>query len=115
MDLGKAGQSHNEWKVKFRVAISKKDTVDATTIAADNCCELGRWLHGDARKHVALKEYTDCRVKHANFHKEAGKIARLINDGRFAEAQASIAAGTPFATASYETVGAIGHLQKAIE
>lgn len=114
MDFAKAGQAHNDWKVKFRLAIARKERMDIATIAADNCCEFGKWLHGEATRHAALGQYVDCKTKHAAFHVQAGKVAALINDGKFAEAEAAIGAGTPFASTSFDTVGAIGQLQKAI-
>ena len=45
MDLNQAIEKHAEWKVKFRSAIVKKESMDAGTISKDNCCELGKWLH----------------------------------------------------------------------
>ncbi len=48
MDLDQAVAKHAEWKVKFRKAISAKEQLDTASIAKDNCCELGKWLHGEA-------------------------------------------------------------------
>jgi len=49
MDLTQAIEKHSEWKAKFRSAISKHETMDADTISKDNCCELGKWLHGESQ------------------------------------------------------------------
>ena len=43
MDLDQAIAKHAEWKLKFRSAISKQETMDVTTIAKDNCCDLGAY------------------------------------------------------------------------
>lgn len=49
MDLTQAVAKHAEWKTKFHGAIIKKEQMDAPTIGKDNCCELGKWLHGEAK------------------------------------------------------------------
>jgi hypothetical protein len=113
MDLDQAIERHAQWKIKFRQAITNKETMDAETIAKDNCCELGKWLHGDAKtKFGHLASQKECITKHAAFHTEAGKVARTINDKNFAEAGAMIEAGTPYAAASNAVGVAITKLKK---
>jgi methyl-accepting chemotaxis protein len=113
MDLSEAMKAHAEWKIKFRHAITKKETLDVATISADNCCALGKWLHGESKiKFGRLKSHADCVARHAYFHKEAGKIARTINEKKFDEAEAMIGANTPFFTASNNVIMAIGALKK---
>lgn len=113
MDLNSAIQKHAEWKTKFRSAISKQEQMDAATIAKDNCCELGKWLHGDAKTQFGrLASHAECIQKHAAFHVEAGKVASVINAKKFSEAEAMLNAGTAY-TASSSVVGvAIMHLKK---
>ena len=113
MDLNQAIERHVEWKVKFRLAISKHETTDAATIAKDNCCELGMWLHGEAKsKFGGLPAYVQCVSKHAVFHVEAGKVAQAINSKRFSEAGAMLNSGTPYAQASGAVGVAIMQLKK---
>jgi len=118
MDLESAVGAHVAWKTKFRSAISKHETMDAATIARDDCCELGKWLHGDGKREFsslttsAMAHFKDCTNKHASFHKEAGKIAILINDKKFAEAETGLGAGTSYAKASTDVGVAIQHLKK---
>jgi methyl-accepting chemotaxis protein len=113
MDLSEALKAHAEWKIKFRNAISKKETMDVTTISADNCCMLGKWLHGEAKvKYGRLKSHSDCVSRHAAFHREAGKIASTINAKKFSEAEGMIASNTPFFTASNNVAVAISALKK---
>ena len=101
MDLNQAIQKHAEWKLKFRSAISKNETMDITTISKDNCCELGKWLHGEAKpKFGGLQSYVSCVAKHAAFHVEAGKVAQAINAKKFLEADAMLNAGTVYTLAS---------------
>lgn len=113
MDLSKAVEKHAEWKVKFRSAISKQETLDAETVSKDNCCELGKWLHGDSKLKLGqFTSYHDCVAKHAVFHLEAGKVARTINLGKYAEAEAMLNVGTPYTTASNAVGIAISRLKK---
>lgn len=114
MDLDLAGQAHAQWKVKLRMAISKQETLDAASIGADNCCPLGKWLHGDARGlYGKLPAYRDCVDRHAAFHREAGAVATAINQKRFAQADKMLDAGTPYAAASSAVGSAILGLKKA--
>lgn len=101
MDLNQAIEKHADWKLRFRNAIAKHETMDAAMIAKDNCCELGKWLHGEAKqKFSMLPSYTQCVAKHAAFHTEAGKIAQMINSGKYTDAEKMLAAGTSYAQAS---------------
>ena len=80
MDLENAMKKHVEWKMKFRSAISKKEQMDAVSLAKDDCCEIGIWLHGAAKKQFShLPSHAACIQKHLAFHVETGKIALTIN------------------------------------
>jgi Chemoreceptor zinc-binding domain len=113
MDLASAIAKHAEWKLKLRSAILKNETMDAGTLAKDNCCELGKWLHGEAKtKFARLSSYSDCVSKHATFHAEAGKVAVAINSKNYSVAEAMLNAGTPYTAASNAVGGAIIKLKK---
>ena len=113
MDLNTAIGKHAEWKLKFRNAISGKETMDADTISKDNCYELGKWLHGEAKPiHGNRASYIECVTKHAAFHKEAGKVAIAINAKKYTEAEAMIDGGTTYADASAAVGLAIMRLKK---
>ena len=113
MDLSKAIEAHGEWKVKFRQAINGKESLDAATIAADDRCNLGKWLHGEAKtKFANLKSYAECVAMHAAFHKCAGNVAQAINARKYAEAQSMIGVGSDYLKASVAVSGAIFALKK---
>jgi len=113
LDLDRAAEAHLAWRVKLLRAIESGDTLDAETISADNCCELGKWLHGDARKlYGVAPALTNLVRAHATFHCEAGKVAQVINDGRMDQASAMLSAASPFANAS-QVVGIALHKLKA--
>ena len=113
MDLDNAIAKHAEWKIKFRHAISKKEPVDAATLSKDNSCELGQWLHGDARmKFGTLASHSACIAKHAAFHVEAAKVAALINARKYQEAQEMLDSETTYGSASRAVALAIMGLRK---
>lgn len=113
MDLDHAIQKHSEWRIKFRSAISKHETVDTGNIAHDDGCEFGKWLHGEARtKFGKLGSYSECLSKHAAFHLEASKVAVAINQKKYAEAEQMIGNNTPYTSASTAIAGAILKLKK---
>ena len=113
MDLDHAIQKHSEWRIRFRSAISKHETMDTASVSKDACCDFGKWLHGEARsKFGKLGSYSECVTKHAAFHVEAGKVANAINQKKFAEAEKMIGTNTPYTAASTAIAGAILKLKK---
>jgi len=113
INLDDATKAHVDWKTKFRVAIHKQDTMDAATIAKDNCCELGKWLHGEAKtRHSEVAAYPVLVTRHAAFHVEAGKIAALVNAKKFAEAELALQGDTPYGKASQSVGQAILQMRK---
>jgi len=113
MDFDEARNKHAEWRFKFRSAITKKETLDADAIAKDDRCDLGRWLHGEAKaKYSRLSSYADCVKTHAHFHIEASKVANVINAQKYEEARALLGIGSGFSTASAAIGWALDVLQK---
>jgi hypothetical protein len=115
VDLKMAVQKHAEWKYKFRTAMTTSEPMDAATISKDNCCEIGKWLYGEAKaQHSHLGSYAKCLAAHAAFHVEAGKIAVLINSGKKDEAEQMLGASTPYHEASKRVGIAIIELNNEI-
>jgi methyl-accepting chemotaxis protein len=115
MDLDHAVAAHAQWKAKFRAAITAKQQMDTATIGRDNCCDLGKWLHGEGKMQLGAKpEFSALIEKHRGFHTEAGKVATLINAKKYVEAEAAIAGSTPFGIASSETAVAISRLKNTM-
>jgi methyl-accepting chemotaxis protein len=116
MDLNLAIQKHAEWKYKFRAAMTANEPMDVATISKDNCCEIGKWLHGAAKdQHGHLASHGRCVAAHAAFHSEAGKIATLINAKKHDEAEHMLGTGTAYAEASRKVGVAIIELKNEIE
>jgi methyl-accepting chemotaxis protein len=107
MDLDIAIQKHAQWKFKFNSHLQSVksgqtvEALDVATIAKDNCCDFGKWLHGEAKARFAEKPaWSKCVTAHAEFHREAGKIAQALNAKKAEEAERMMAPHTAFAEAS---------------
>ena len=101
MDLNNAIQKHAEWKFKFRNALHANETLDAGAISKDNNCELGKWLHGEAKTlYWKSAAYAKCIPDHAAFHVEAGKVAAAVNARKKDDAERLMSSGFAFAEAS---------------
>jgi hypothetical protein len=102
MDAEQAIQAHSAWKERFFVAMAKRQQMNVKEILADNCCDFGKWLYGEAKdKFGHLASYGECVALHAAFHQEAGKVAQEINEGDFLHASHQfVNHGTPYAMAS---------------
>lgn len=107
-------ESHQDWKQKLKAAILSGEALDADTIRKDDCCQLGKWLHGEGRILYGNKnEYFDLCRKHAFFHKLAGVVATSINTGRVEMASNLVEGHGTYARASHEVVLAIDTLRYA--
>ena len=116
IDLDKAIQAHAEWRSRLRTAAQNQDTLDAETIARDDCCDLGRWLHGSAGTQYGNRpNFVALLDKHRAFHTIAGQIAEHINRGAYAEAEEALAGNTAFSRASSEVGASIVQLRTEIQ
>ena len=103
MDLDSAIKAHGEWKLKLRMAIQKKEQLDARSISCDNACPLGKWLHGDGGRRWGVNPgFVALLDKHAEFHSVAGQVARQITAGALDSAERLIGSGSKFAQVSTE-------------
>ena len=115
MILKEAINKHTEWRFKLLTAISKRETLDAIMIKQDNCCPLGKWLHGEGMAQYGNKKsFGDLVAKHAAFHRSAGVVADAVNAKRYDAAEKLLDFGRVYSTASAAVVNAIKVVQKEI-
>ena len=113
MDFDKAMAAHADWKVKLRVALDNRTTLDADSICSDRNCDLGRWLHGEGRKQCDRStSFGTCVEAHATFHREAGGVATMINRKDYGRAEQMLGAGSAFADASTAVVVILRRLKR---
>jgi methyl-accepting chemotaxis protein len=116
MNFDTAREKHAEWRFRFKTAIKNHEALDVEMIARDDCCDLGKWLYGEARaKYSRRKNYHECIDRHRDFHVEAGKVAVMINDKKFEAAMNAMSLGTGFSRASGALVGALSMLEEEIK
>jgi methyl-accepting chemotaxis protein len=115
INLDSAIKAHADWRATLRSAANKSEQVDAQTIGRDDCCVLGKWLHGAGNSKFGGKPtFVALTNGHREFHTEAGKVARAINQGAGSQAEKMLGSGTPFAHASGEVGRLIIQIKKEI-
>ncbi len=114
-DFDSAIEAHRQWKVKLRSAIEKREKLDAETISRDDCCALGKWLHGPGGSRWGTRpQFVKLMAKHAEFHAAAGNVARKINTGAYKEAERLIGSGSAFLDASTEVSMVLTHAKRGL-
>lgn len=108
-------QAHQAWSQRLRDYIDGKSSeqLDPEVVSCDDKCVLGKWIHGTALpKFGNLNEVEGLRDHHAQFHKIAGNIIRLHDDGQSSEAEQFLPA---LRNKSIDVQAAIGKLHKVIK
>lgn len=113
MDLDQVIYDHAEWKNRFRTAIAQCDYMDVASVGSDACCNLGKWLYGEGKRSSGhLTAFTGLVQTHAAFHREAGKVASLINAGEVQTAETALEYGSSYSRAAQGVALAIMALQE---
>ena len=88
LDLHEALDAHANWKSRVERKLSNPQFVfGVESVAADNQCKLGKWLHGSAQKLFGhLPEYQIARAAHAEFHASAAGVLTQYEAGNVNEA-----------------------------
>ena len=116
VNLDNAIQANANWRAKLRTAVTQRESLDADTVSRDDCCELGKWLHGAGGSQYGGKpSFVNLLESHRQFHQEAGKVARLINQGAYDEAEKQLENNTGFSNASQKVGTAVIQLAKELK
>jgi hypothetical protein len=84
MDLSNAILAHQQWKSRLNQFLggALQEKLDPLTVGKDDQCELGQWIHGEGRRQfLSVPEFQELQERHARFHKKAGEIVRMANQG----------------------------------
>jgi methyl-accepting chemotaxis protein len=112
MDIEDSIRQHGEWKARFRSVVTRREALDAETIATDDACAVGMRLKGEARLcYHRLPRHGECLARHAAFHREAAKVAAHLHERRFAQAEAALEGSTPYSVASAAVTVALVRLR----
>lgn len=103
--------AHVNWKLRIHALLSSKSSekLEAATIARDNVCELGKWIHGEGRTSVPKLMHAELMSTHADFHREAARIVSEVSAGRPIGLEA-IAPDSPFGKLTTRIVGMLSRL-----
>ena len=116
INLDNAIKAHADWRTKLRSAAQKNEQTDAQTIGRDDCCELGKWLHGSGTSQCgSVPSFVALIDAHKSFHQAAGKVAQFINSGHGSEVEKMLASGSAFSTASSDVTRLIVQLRRDCE
>lgn len=93
--------AHGAWKKRLAMAIAAGSHHENIAVVAQNDqCGFGKWL----RDTVPTSRDAECHARalilHGDFHSEAAKVLRQVEQGRLDEARGSTAQGGDFAEAS---------------
>ncbi len=113
-DFEKAVHAHVEWKHRLHACIEGEgEPPDAAIVSSDNRCELGKWIYGAGKRFAAHAEHESLRTVHAEFHRRAGQVARLIQAGRTDAARQML--GSEFEVESKNTIERLHAMRKVAE
>jgi aerotaxis receptor len=115
IDFEDAMKAHHQWRVNLRNALTRNLSVDAETLRRDDCCQLGKWLHGPGgQRWGKLPMFSNLVDKHRVFHTEAGKVADHINRKQRTEAEKMLDPAQPFGRAGQDVINAIRLLRDTL-
>ncbi len=85
----KAIQAHTTWKLRLtRYAHGEgEERLDPEVIGCDDQCALGKWIHSNDGLHEDNELFTRLRSEHAEFHKMAAEVVRMVDEGNAKEAE----------------------------
>ncbi len=88
LNLHEALDAHATWKSRVERKLSNPQFVfGVESVAADDQCKLGKWVHGAAKKMYGhLPEYQDVRKAHADFHASAAGVLTQYEAGNIDQA-----------------------------
>ncbi len=107
--------AHNKWKTRLvnYLAGRSDEQLDVKVVSCDDKCDLGKWIHNDAKKHAHLAEYKKLKETHAAFHQSVGAIVEKAQANKNDEARAML--GGEFSQFSKNTIRAIEAMQQRVE
>ena len=114
MDYDSAILAHSRWKNKLKDHIEGKLQVDPVILGKDDQCELGKWLHAEAKDYAGVREFKELLVRHARFHDVAAGVVRQAHSCSPEKALELLQPRSEYGSASSDCVNALAALRKAV-
>lgn len=90
IDIDRAIESHENWKVRLRKVLEghSDEQFDLEVVRRDDCCALGQWLHGPGQRRLGkYPAFTVLVARHQYFHTQASAVLEHVQTGRNAMAE----------------------------
>jgi len=107
VNFDEAIKAHTYWKVMLKWLINGQRPLDVSTVSLDSVCELGKWIAKEGQAYAGQAVFDAFVRQHQAFHEAAGAVARLVESGHRAQADAMMAPQGEFTVASEKTIAAI--------
>lgn len=108
MNAEEAVRAHAEWKEKLTTYLHHPDgSLDAAEVDRDDCCTLGKWIHGLDSRSSNCAEVISLRVVHAEFHHAAAKIVRKADAGEERDVEKLLGKDSDFAALAAKVIAQI--------
>jgi hypothetical protein len=114
LNFRSAIDAHQKWKSRLQAVIdsTSNETLVASTIARDDQCVLGKWIHGVGTQRFGSHEtFQTLRRNHARFHECASEVLVKAQAGSADEALANLKSGE-YARMSLAVVMDLGNVYK---
>lgn len=102
LDFATALAAHQAWRARLLDLLAdpaREDAPDPVTVGRDDCCSLGRWLHGEGKARFGVgPQFATLVAEHRAFHGTAADIVRRLQARKLEEASRLISG--PFAEQS---------------
>jgi hypothetical protein len=115
MDFQAAAKAHRDWNIKLRMYIDGSGDLKHDDVAKDNACVLGQWIYGEGKQFQSLPEYSQLVKMHTEFHKNASKIVKFVDDHKKEEAKHELDVGSTFRDLSSKIVNLILTMEQKIK
>jgi aerotaxis receptor len=95
LDTASVLQEHQQYTVDLRNAVMRKLKLELERFSRPDCCQLGAWMSGEgAQRYGHQPAFRELTRHHQSVHSEAARVAEVINQQRYADAQAMLEAGS---------------------
>lgn len=88
--------AHQKWKVRLLQYVNSNSTekLEYSAVCRDDQCELGKWIYDRGEKEYGhFPIFSQLKTLHAQFHREAGGIIQLVDEGNLKEARLQLRQG----------------------
>jgi hypothetical protein len=96
LDFAGAIRAHQLWKRRLLQVMdgASDEAFDIARVRRDDCCDLGRWLHGEARlTHGGNDVFRRLLLSHQTFHETAADVLVLCRAGEVERARELVERG----------------------